>query len=197
VPTTALGLGVFIAVVGMSLAPKLFGLVYAFSDVCQRRAFGGAGRLVAGAAAELVFSLLLAPVMSVAHTIFILGLVARRRLQWRPQMRTGRSLGWAKAAARLWPQTVLGLIWATILAGVAPDVIPWAAPVLVGLILAVPFAVFGSRPELGRLLRRLGLCATPEEFAPPAELIAVCPWLQASMRLSPEAAAAQLEFERG
>ncbi len=196
VSPAALGLGIFIAIVGMSLAPKLFGLVYALADVRQRRAFGGGGRLMAGAGAELVFSLLLAPVMSVAHTIFIAGLMARRRLQWRPQTRTGRSLSWAAAAARLWPQTSLGLIWATVLAARSPGLLPWAAPVLAGLILAVPSAVAGARPWFGNLLRRLGLCATPEECAPPPELTGVCPWLLADRRRSTQPATL-FEFERG
>jgi membrane glycosyltransferase len=112
-------------------------------------------------------------------------------------MRTGRPVRWAKAAARLWPQTGLGLIWAAILATTAPWLIPWAAPILAGLILAVPFAVVGSHPRFGRMLRRLGLCATPEERAPPVELVAVCPWLHASSPRPLQVAPALFEFERG
>ena len=197
VPASVLGLGVFVAVVGMSLAPKLFGLVYAFADRRQRRAFGGGGRLLAGALAELVFSLLLAPVMSVAHTIFIVGLMARRRLQWRPQLRTGRPVRWGRAAARLWPQTGLGLIWAAILATTAPSLIPWAAPIIAALVLAVPFAVVGSRPGFGRMLRRLSLCATPEERTPPTEIAAVSPWLYAPSPRPMHAPPALFEFECG
>lgn len=174
VSAAQMGLPIFISVVGMSLAPKLFGLTHALVEARQRQAFGGGGRLVAGALAELVFSLLLAPVMSVAHTIFIAGLMTRRRLHWRPQIRNGRSVGWAEAAARLWPQTVLGVSWAAILATSAPAMVPWAAPILGGLILAVPFCVLTAHPVFGRMLRWLGLCTVPEEFAPPAEVSQVC-----------------------
>ena len=196
-PATALGLAVFLTVVGMALAPKLFGIVYAFVDVRQRRAFGGSGRLAAGAVTELVFSLLLSPVMSVAHTIFILGLIARRPLQWRAQVRTGHAVGWAEAAAHLWPQTALGLVFSAILLRTAPWLIPWMAPILAGLVLAVPFAIITSRPAVGRLLRRFGLWATPEEFAPPAELVAACPWLHGPPRRSAQAAPVLFGFERG
>jgi membrane glycosyltransferase len=176
-PSPALGLAVFALVIGMALAPKLFGLLHAFTSAAERRAFGGAGRLAAGAAADLVFSALLAPLMSVAHTRFIAGLPFRRTLEWRRQRRTGRAVSWPEAVAGLWPQTLLGLAWLATLAALAPQVLPWAAPVLAALVLAMPFAVLTADPGLGRRLAAAGLCATPEERAPPAEVAAVCPWL--------------------
>ena len=80
----------------------------------------------------------------------------------------------APGEVRLWPQTVLGASWAAILATSAPAMMPWAAPILGGLILAVPFCVLTAHPVFGRMLRWLGLCTIPEEFAPPAEVSQVC-----------------------
>jgi membrane glycosyltransferase len=55
----------------------------------------------------------------------------------------------------------------------APGVLPWAAPLLSGLILAVPFAVITASPRFGNLLARIGVCAIPEEISAPIELIQI------------------------
>ena len=55
----------------------------------------------------------------------------------------------------------------------------WTAPILAGLLLAIPFAVATTSPTLGRLLMAASLCAIPEELSPPPEVRAVCGWLSA------------------
>ena len=178
IDTAAIGLWLFAAVITMSLAPKLFGLLYAFANGRERRAFGGTWRLLAGSLCELLFSALLAPAISVAQTLFMASLVVRRPMSWRAQVRTGRPVTWREAAGHLWPQTMLGGGWLLLLAAFSPEVLPWAAPVIAGLLLAIPLAVLSSRASLGKLLVRLRLCATREELDPPIEVRAVCPWLR-------------------
>lgn len=173
----AIGLGLFAAVVGLTFAPKLFGLAHALSDPVQRRRWGGGGRLLGGGALEFVFSCLLAPVVSLAQTIFVGGLLCGRQLTWRAQRRADRSVGWGEAAARLWPQTLFGAAFALALAVMAPALLVWATPFVGGLLLAIPFAVVTASPAVGRWLAARGWCATPEERSPPPEVRAVCPWL--------------------
>jgi membrane glycosyltransferase len=43
-------------------------------------------------------------------------------------------------------------------------------PLLAGYVLAVPFAVITAAPALGRWFQRRGLCAIPEDVAPPPEV---------------------------
>ena len=50
---------------------------------------------------------------------------------------------------------------------------PWAAPVLLGLIAAAPFAVLTASPRLGGAMRAAGLAATPDETARPETLRAL------------------------
>lgn len=173
-----IGLAVFIVVITMSLAPKLFGLVYAVVNGGERRGFGGAGRLLAGAVAETLFSALLAPVISVAQTLFMAGLALGRPVSWRAQIRTGRPVSWGEAAGHLWPQTFLGGVWLLLLAIASPQMLPWAAPVIAGLTLAIPLAVITSHAGVGDALARLQLCATPEEIHPPLEVRSACHWLR-------------------
>lgn len=174
---TVVGLALFFGVIGMTWAPKLFGLLQALGDPAVRRSYGGGRRLLAGAGLELLFSALLAPVVATAQTVFMGGLLFGRRLKWRAQKRADRSISWTEGLRRLWPQTLLGLVFLSSLSLLLPGAIGWASPMIAGLLLAVPFAVITARPAVGEFLARTGLCATPEEVHPTPEVRAVCPWL--------------------
>jgi membrane glycosyltransferase len=50
---------------------------------------------------------------------------------------------------------------------------------LAGMVLSIPLSVFTSRRNLGARARKLGLFLTPEEIAPPPELVA----LRANMKV--------------
>lgn len=164
---TALGLGLFLAVFLMSLAPKAMGVLDALLRPGERQRYGGAGRLVGGALVEFAASTLLAPATALAETIFMAGLPFGRRVGWDGQARDGYRLAWRHALAGLWPQVAVGLALAGLFAALAPGVLPWAAPMLAGLVLAPAFAVVTASPALGRLAARAGLCAVPEENEPP------------------------------
>jgi membrane glycosyltransferase len=83
----------------------------------------------------------------------------------------------------MWPQTLFGLTLAAAVWALAPGAAPWAAPVLAGLSFAIPFTVLTASPALGRLARRAGLCATPEEVAPTRVLAALSEPLQTAAPL--------------
>jgi membrane glycosyltransferase len=161
-----LALVLFAAVLAMSLAPKLLGVLDVALQPAVRRRYGGGGRLLVGAALETCFGILLAPVVAVAQTIFIAGLSRGRTRSWAAQNRTGRALPLASAARGFWPQAVLGVGAAVLLAVQAPAVLPWAAPVLAGWLLAIPLAWATSRPALGSMLEQARICAVPEELLP-------------------------------
>lgn len=172
-----LGIAMLAATLAMSWAPRLFGLLQVMTDRAARRAYGGGPRVLAGAGLEVAFSLMLAPVSAMAQTIFMGGLAFGRRLGWASQRRSERRVRLAEATRALWPQTLAGVLFLAAMWAFFPAGLPWAAPTLTGLLLAVPFAMLSSSPRVGRVLARARLCATPEELAPPAEIAAVCPWL--------------------
>ena len=90
---------------------------------------------------------------------------------WTGQNRDAYALGWWDAARGLWPQTVFGkALFMSILMLAGPMTLPWAAPMITGLCLAIPFAVFTASPAFGRWAQRVGLCAIPDEIAPPETL---------------------------
>jgi membrane glycosyltransferase len=75
--------------------------------------------------------------------------------------------------AGLWPQTLFGTAVIASLWLQAPTALAWALPLLIGFPLAVPFAVLTAAPALGDWLSRKGICAIPEEIAPPPEVLAL------------------------
>ncbi|RTL94033.1 glucans biosynthesis glucosyltransferase MdoH [Ancylobacter aquaticus] len=169
----ALGLTLFATMFAMSLAPKVAGFLDVLLRKGERRRYGGTGRLVGGALSEFVFSVLLGPVVAFRIALFMVGLLFGRTVTWEAQSRDAQRLSWRTALAGLWPQFLFGGALAGLLTAFAPGTLPWALPVLVGLMGAVPFAVLTAEPALGRWLARRGLCATPEEVSPPGSLLAL------------------------
>jgi membrane glycosyltransferase len=53
---------------------------------------------------------------------------------------------------------------------VSPELLAWMAPVILGLVLAIPVSAMTGWQALGKAARWLGLLVTPEEIDPPAVL---------------------------
>lgn len=163
-------------ILGMVFAPKLASLAIALARPARRQAFGGAGRLLAGALAELLLSSLLAPVLALAHTVFMAGLPFGHAAVWSHQQRRVQHLSAALALRRLWPQTAFGALLAAWLSLRVPTALPGFLPFLLGSLAAVPFAMLSAHPGLGRFLaERGGLWRIPEEHRPVPELAALSP----------------------
>jgi len=162
-----------VATMSIVFAPKLAGVAQVLRSARLRSDYGGGGRVLLSTGIELLFSFVLAAIMAVAQSIFVLGLAAGRAVQWDAQLRDSRALPWREAVRGLWPQTLLGLVVGASVCALAPPAARiWAVLFSAPLMLAVPFAVVTSWTGLGRGLARLGLCATPEEVDPPPIVIA-------------------------
>ncbi|MGF1553928.1 MAG: glucans biosynthesis glucosyltransferase MdoH [Paracoccaceae bacterium] len=163
----ALGMAMFFVMITVSLVPKIAGMIDVALTPGAVARWGGRARFAAGCLAETLFSVLLAPVMAVHVTIFLVGLLFGRSIKWGGQKREAHGIAWADAVRSFWPQTLFGLAIATaILTMSSPWLLLWAAPLVGGLPLAIPFAVATASPAFGRALARVGLCAVPDEIAP-------------------------------
>ncbi len=165
-----LALGLFVLMVGMSLTPKIVGAIHVMLQPGGMARYGGARRFVVGLGIELVFSVLMSPVVAVHLTVFLIGLAFGRKVGWNGQVRDAYGLNWSTALRALWPQMVFGVTVLATLTIHTPAAVIWVLPVVLGLLLAVPFAVFTASPVLGRVLAKRRICAIPEEFETPAIL---------------------------
>lgn len=164
------GIAMFAFVMLMVFMPKLAGVAQTLAQPAVRRAYGG-GRLVLGSLAlELAFSTLISPILAVTHTKFIASMLFGRTVIWSAQARDVRHVPLLDALRNLWPPMLVGATFIAVAWSVAPGALPWLVPVVTGMLLAAPFAWLTSLPGLGRWIASSGLCATPEELAPPAEV---------------------------
>ncbi len=159
------GLGLFALLMTLNLMPKIMGLAQVLAVPARAAAYGGRRRVVLGGLAEIVFSMLTTPVVAVALSIFLVGLCFGRRVGWDAQQRSRARLGWDEATRVLWPQTVMGTALALWLGFMAPWALPFAAPMMLALIGAIPLAVVATLPSVSRWSLNAGLFDIPEDRA--------------------------------
>ncbi|MEO1317080.1 MAG: glucans biosynthesis glucosyltransferase MdoH [Pseudomonadota bacterium] len=163
----AIGMAMFFAMFGISLVPKMLGMLDVMLTKGGVRAYGGTARFLVSCLSEAIFSILMAPVIALHVSIFVVGLLFGRSIKWGGQNRDVYELSWGDAARSLWPQTLFGAaIVAAITSTIGVGGLIWAAPLVMGLLGAIPFAVFTSNRVLGERAAALGLCAVPEEVLP-------------------------------
>jgi membrane glycosyltransferase len=163
-----LGVTLFILMLAMGLAPKLATLADVLARSELRRAYGGATRIVASVFLEFFVTMLIAPISAVAVTLFLLGLPFGQQVGWGSQQRDAEGVTFLMAARALWPQTILGVVLAVSVWQIAPGVAWYWAPLVLGLIGAIPLAMATAHPPVGRALAATGLCRVPEETRLPA-----------------------------
>jgi membrane glycosyltransferase len=154
----------------MLIGPKVAGLVLTLFNGQERRGFGGGIRLSISVVLETTFSIFLAPVMMCLHAYFVVTTLAGRVVTWDAQNRGNLYLHYKDAVGSLWVPTVAGVIWAVIIWIWVPSLFYWLLPVTLGMMIAIPLAVWSSRTDLGKALRARGFLVTPEETNPPAIL---------------------------
>ncbi len=157
----------------MYLSPKLAGLIDAVLTPGEVTKFGGIVRFTASATIELAFSFLQGAISTIRTSIFMIGLLFGKSIVWNGQHRDTRGVSWREAAIALWPQCVFGVVVCGALLSVSPTVLLWSLPLTAGYLLAIPFTVVTANPALGRIMRAHGISAVPEDFAPPAEIVAI------------------------
>lgn len=184
-----LGFWSFITIFLLSVTPKIAGVVDVLLTPGAIRSYGGPLRFGLSAVIELLASMIMAPIVAVYVSVFLIGLLFGRSVTWSGQNRDrlGVTLGTAIKAMGL--QTLIGVGLATIITGlIGGYAIFWALPVVAGLCLAIPFTVFTASQRFGYWTTRLGLFAIPEEGCLPRVLTRLVPhearlWRRPSARV--------------
>jgi len=160
----------FFTVITMVFAPKLATVADVLARKDLRRAFGGPVRVIFSVALEILYAAMLAPIMAVAHSLFMGGLVFGKTIGWGAQARGVQRLPVALASRKLWPQALFGSAGLAWLAGQPLDLVWPVIPVAIGPLLAPLIAVSTSTKTLGTAAIRSTLWRIPEETDPPREL---------------------------
>lgn len=173
--------------VGLLLVPKLMSMVVALTH--KRQAFGGGLSLVASTLVETVFAILIAPLMMVFHSYFVICVFLGRKVRWDAQSREGRMIPWGQALYRTAFVGIVAIAWGGITYLYAPTFFWWLTPVLLGLILAAPIVRYSSSFTLGRLAHKWGLFMCPSETS----VIPVLRELETALPKAAEPNAAKVE----
>ncbi len=155
-----------ILVLGLLYAGKLLSLGAALLDPRAARSFGGRGRLLASAVLEQLAALVISALLIAFYTQYVAALLLGQTVRWDAQPRDDRGVSWAEGWLRLRGTLIVGIAWFLVLLQADAALLAWCAPLLFGLVFALPMAIWSSRTTLGGLARRLGLFLTPEELAP-------------------------------
>ncbi|HEY9548230.1 MAG TPA: glucans biosynthesis glucosyltransferase MdoH [Kiloniellaceae bacterium] len=150
--------------------PKLLGYLTLFGERRRLVAHGGAFKALVSVVLESLMSILLAPILMLFQSGFIVSILAGRSVRWAPQQRDDDETSWREAAAAHWGHTLLALAAGTVSYLYIPDFFFWLTPVLLGPALSIPLSRFTSRVDVGRRLQAWGIFLTPCESDPPRVL---------------------------
>lgn len=149
----------------MLLAPKLMSATAIRPAGLRLRDLGGLGQFLLSFVAEIILSILYAPILMVQQSIAVLRTVIGRKERWVPQVRRGGRYGLLTVLAFHAVETVIG---AALLIGMSAGLVTlWLLPIAVSLAAAVPLSLVSGYKLTSRqwLSRQLG---TAETFNAPA-----------------------------
>ncbi len=165
------GFPLFVIVMTMVFAPKIASFADTILDRQLRNRFGGLAKTVLSSVTEFVFSMLLAPVVAIANTIFLFQLfVLKKPKSWAAQSRAAGSLPLGLVTWHLWPQTLFGGIGlAAVMASEYSGLFVYlfSLPVFLGPLISIGLGRLTSSKSLGLLLAKWGVWQIPEEFRTP------------------------------
>lgn len=166
----ASGFALFAVVMALLFGPKVAVVTRRLIDREAARPFGGRIAVVGSALVETLLSALLAPILMIHHSAFVLAALRGHSVRWNAQRRDGAGVAWRAAWASHAAHMNIGLGGALALALFAPSALWWALPVTAPLIASVPICVVMSSTRAGATLRRLRLLLVPTETDVPAVL---------------------------
>lgn len=162
-----IGIGLFVVVMLMLLIPKCYAVLLLLQRPKLLKAHGGEVSAVLSAILEIAVSVLIAPIMMIYHSRFVITTLLGRSVSWGKQNRDETGATWSRAWRDHRHHMLLGLIGTFLVVALAPALIGWTSPVLLGLVLAVPLCWLLASVKVGTALRDVGLLLIPEEALTP------------------------------
>jgi len=171
-----LAIALFSTTLVLLFLPKLLSIVLIMAKGAKQ--YGGNIRLFFSMLLEMLFSVLLAPVRMLFHTVFVVSAFLGWEAVWNSPQRDDDDTPWGEAFRRHGSQLLLGLVWAGGMGFLDLRFLWWLLPIVFSLILSPIVSVLSSRATLGLKSKRAKLFLIPEEYDPPRELVATEEYLQ-------------------
>jgi membrane glycosyltransferase len=132
--------------IAVLLLPKLFGLLNGLIDRKIRSGSRGALALIKSAIWETLLAALMAPILMLTQTRFVIDILRGKDSGWSVQKRDGNHTTLRDATRQYVGHAVVGLLLCIGTVLIAPTVCLWLSPVWLGLMCAAPIAHLTSRP---------------------------------------------------
>ncbi len=161
----------FAITMAVLLLPKVLGYLAMLLDPVERRGCGGAIRALISMLLETLLAALMAPVVMYVQSRGVAEVLAGKDSGWDAQQRDDGGISWPALIRGYGGLSVFGLFMGVLAYAVSPSLAAWMAPVVVGMVLAIPVVALTSDRRAGTFLRRLGLMDIPEEVNPPTILV--------------------------
>jgi membrane glycosyltransferase len=174
-------LALFSATATLLFLPKILSVLAVWMQGAHQ--FGGKLRVAVSMLIELLFSMLLAPVRMLFHTLFVAAAFLGWSIRWKSPPREDSETSWGEAMRKHGLQMLLGLAWGGGVYWLNPSFLPWLLPITGALLMSAPISVWSSRVSLGRRFREAQLFLIPEEAEPPQELQATFGYARITRRL--------------
>ena len=171
-----LAIALFASTMVLLFLPKLLSIILVW---CKGpKEYGGFVRVTISLLLEVLFSVLLAPVRMLFHTVFVVSAFLGWEVVWNSPQRDDDSTPWKEAFMRHGSQLLLGAVWATGMAWLDLRFLFWLAPIVFSLILSPFVSVISSRATVGLRTKRWKLFLIPEEYNTPKVLADTETYLQ-------------------
>jgi len=154
----------------MLYLPKVMGYLLLLGNRRRRQGHGGAFFAALSVVLESLVSVLLAPILMLFQSGFVVSILLGRSVKWAVQQRDDDETSWHEAIAAHWVHTALALSAGVLSYYYVPTFFWWLTPVLLGPVLSIPLSRLSSRADLGRRFRAWRLFLTPSETDPPRVL---------------------------
>lgn len=164
------GASLFVVTMAMLLLPKLWGLIVLAREPSRAASHGTLPKAVVSVLLETIASILMAPIMMLLHTHFVVSTLLGHKVNWNAQSRDDRGVSLHDAIAVHYPHTLFGLVVSFLVWRLAPGMLPWMSPALVGPVLSIPLSMLLGSSKVGQRLARWNLLLIPEEVRQPAVL---------------------------
>ncbi len=161
----------FAVTMAVLLLPKVLGYLAMLLDPVDRRGCGGAIRAFVSMLVETVLAALMAPVVMYVQSRGVAEVLSGRDSGWDAQQRDDGGISWMALIRGYGGLGVFGAFMGVLAWAVSPSLAAWMAPVVIGMVLAVPVVALTSSRGPGAFLHRLGLLDIPEENIPPPVLV--------------------------
>ncbi|MXP49536.1 glucans biosynthesis glucosyltransferase MdoH [Pantoea sp. Eser] len=171
-----LAIALFSTTLILLFLPKLLSVILIW---CKgAKSYGGAIRLFISLMLEMLFSVLLAPVRMLFHTVFVVSAFLGWEVVWNSPQRDDDATPWSEAFKRHGSQMALGLVWAIGMGLLDLNFLWWLSPIVFSLILSPFVSVVSSWATIGIKSKKARLFLIPEEYEPPKELVDTDHYLQ-------------------